>query len=299
MKRAVFALAASVLLLAAACATYRLEKSLDPSSRDFLSKVRYLISKDERRVFVTLPESERPRFIDEFWGKRDPNPDTPENEFKKQYFQRIDEANLLFTDGLEPGWLQDRGRIWILLGQPSERQTYPRGITFYGLPTEIWYYGLFPIVFVDDAWRGNYRLDPDSAPQLATIMRAQLEWKPQVETDDKALDCSMKVERPAPGEARVVVRVPYRRIWMASDGKTMTAILTVALEVLDKSGSKVGEFRQDYPLAAAEEKREELLGQDFIIDIPLVLKEGATALHMTLSNGIGGGKVEKNAKLGP
>ena len=72
----------------------------------------------------------------EFWKKRDPDPDTEENEFKTQYFQRIDEANHLFTDGGEPGWLQDRGRIYILLGPPADREVYPRGVTFYGIPTE-------------------------------------------------------------------------------------------------------------------------------------------------------------------
>ena len=297
MKRIALALLLPALSLLAACATYQLEKRLDPANRDFLSKVRYLITKDERRTFVSLPESERPKFIDEFWKKRDPNPDTEENEFKTQYFQRIDEANRLFAGGQEPGWLQDRGRIYILLGPPSERETFPRGVTFYGKPTEIWYYNFFPIVFIDDGWTGNYRLEPSSAIQLGEIMRAQMEWKPQVESDAEALDCELDVERGGTDEARVRISVPYKKIWMASDGKILSSTLNVALDVLDASGSKIGDYRQDYPISLTEEKMAEIIGQDYVIEFSLTLKPGATALRLTLTNGAVGGKVFKRVKL--
>jgi len=294
---------AALLLLAvallAACATYRLEKHLDPVSKDFLSKVRYLITKEERRTFVNLPESERPKFIDAFWKKRDPDPETEENEFKAQYFQRIDEANHLFSEGQEPGWLQDRGRIYILLGPPSEREAYPRGVTFYGKPTEIWYYNFFPIVFIDDAWSGNYRLDPDSAVQLGMIMRAQMEGKPQVERDDKALACGMIVDRSGPDQIRVRIEVPYKKIWMSSDGKDLRTILNVALEVLDAAGAKIGDYQNDYPISLTEEKMEELVDQDYVIEFPLALKAGASMLNLTLTNAADGGKVFKRARLAP
>lgn len=63
---------------------------------EFLSKVRYIINKKERKIFLELPDSEKERFKDEFWERRDPDPETEENEFKMEYFNRIEKANDLF-----------------------------------------------------------------------------------------------------------------------------------------------------------------------------------------------------------
>jgi len=59
---------------------------------------------------------------------------------------------------------------------PDYREAYPRGITFYGLPTEIWWYGFFSITFVDEQWVEDYHLDPYGADHIAMINRAQQEW---------------------------------------------------------------------------------------------------------------------------
>jgi GWxTD domain-containing protein len=92
----------------------------------FLSQARYLVTKEEREAFLKLPPSERQDFKAEFWRKRDPTPETEENEFKDQYFQRIEEANQLSkSEGAGPGWIQDRGRIYILLGRLSNREIIP------------------------------------------------------------------------------------------------------------------------------------------------------------------------------
>ena len=105
-------------------------------------------------------------------------------------------ANHLFTDGQEPGWLQDRGRMYILLGSLSgaadravSRSTACRWNSGY--------YNFFEIVFIDDNWTGIYRLDPSSAEQIGNIMRAQLEWKPKVTDEIEApgsLECDFAVE---------------------------------------------------------------------------------------------------------
>jgi GWxTD domain-containing protein len=297
MRRPAVVLILAIAALAAACATYQLEKNLDPAGKDFLSKVRYLITTEERRSFVRLPEAERSRFIDEFWKKRDPNPDTVENEFKTQYFQRIDEANRLFSEGLEPGWLQDRGRIWILLGPPSEREAYPRGITFYGKPREIWYYNFFPIYFVDDDFRGSYRLDPESALQIGEIMRAQMEWKPQVDSEKQGLECDMTVERGGPDRITIRLAVPYKKIWMASDGKELRTTLKVDVAIQDASGAKIGDHHQDFPISLTEERMAEIAGQNHILEIPVTIEEGAAAFSLTLTNATDGSQAVKKAKL--
>lgn len=73
----------------------------------------YLITDQERKAFKALAtDEERENFIEQFWRRRDPNPDTEENEFREQYYERIAYANEHFTSGI-PGWKTDRGRIYI------------------------------------------------------------------------------------------------------------------------------------------------------------------------------------------
>jgi GWxTD domain-containing protein len=93
-------------------------------SRQWLEEVvPYIITDAEKKVFENLPnEEERGRFIARFWEKRDPDPATPENEFKTVYFKRIALANKSFGASGIAGWRTDRGKIFILLGPPQEIQ---------------------------------------------------------------------------------------------------------------------------------------------------------------------------------
>jgi len=296
MKKAAFLLLPLCALWLAACASYRLEKSLDPDSRDFLSKVRYLITKQERKAFINLPITERKSFTEEFWKKRDPSPDTEVNEFKDEYFKRIDEANHLFTEG-SPGWLQDRGRIYILLGPPWNRETYPRGMTMYGKPTEIWYYGYFPIVFVDDAWNGDYKLDPLSANQLAEIMSAQMYLKPAVLTEKGTLDCRLDIQKRAGGEALVRIFIPYKKIWLKSEGQNLLTNLEATIEMLSASEKRLWAEQKSYALSFTEAELEKIIREDYVIEIPIVLKPEFSLLNLTLKNVTDGSKVFKRIKL--
>ena len=237
-SRIVAAAALCSALLAGGCASAKLEKRLDPSGRDFVSKARYLITREERRTFLNLPPGEREAFVAEFWKKRDPDPETPENAFRDEYFRRIDQANRLFSDGGEQGWLQDRGRIL----HPPRASLGPGGVsarvTFYGLPTEYWTYGFFPIIFIDKDWTGNYKLEPYSAGQLAEIMSAQLDLKPRVESERVALEARIEVT-PRSGGALVRALVPYKKIWFASENGRLTAVLTLEVAVEGQGGAKV------------------------------------------------------------
>ena len=100
------------------------KETMSPAAKEWLEEgVPYIITDDEKKVFETLPnEEERGRFITRFWEKRDPDPATPENEFKTGYFQRVALANKRYgTSGIS-GWKTDRGKIFILLGPPKEVQ---------------------------------------------------------------------------------------------------------------------------------------------------------------------------------
>ena len=88
----------------------------------------YVISKQERAVFesLTAPE-EKEQFIEQFWFQRDPDPRTAANEFKEEHYRRIAYANERFASGF-PGWMNDRGRIYIIHGPPARsRRTLPAG----------------------------------------------------------------------------------------------------------------------------------------------------------------------------
>jgi len=297
-RLAVPAIALLLAALGAACGSYRLIRRLDLDSRDFISKVRYLITSEERRIFLNLPSSERPAFMDEFWKKRDPDPETEENEFKTEYFGRIEEANHLFTDGGEPGWLQDRGRIYILLGPPTERETYPRGVTFYGIPTEIWYYGFFPIVFIDPSWTGNYKLDPSSPVQLSAIMQTQLDWKPHVAPGLSALEFDLNVSKKGAGALEVQLRIPYAKIWLTSgENKQLRTTLTVSMLGEDDSGAKVQESSNEFPLAFTEEKLESLRREEYIVTLEFAPRPETRVLVVTLTNAADKSSVSKRKTL--
>jgi GWxTD domain-containing protein len=138
--------------------------------------VAYIITKEEKRAFDALAtDEERENFIENFWRRRDPNPDTEENEYREEYYERIAYANEHFASGI-PGWKTDRGRVYITFGKPDsveshpsggsyDRPSYEGGGTTTTYPFEIWFYrhlddvgeGL-EIEFVDPTGTGEYRL---------------------------------------------------------------------------------------------------------------------------------------------
>ncbi len=156
--------------------------------------VNYIITDQERKAFKSLKtDEERDSFIEAFWLRRDPDPDTPENEYKEEYFQRIQYANEKFASGI-PGWKTDRGRIYIMFGKPDqieshpaggpyERPSYEGGGTTSTYPFEIWWYRYIEgigsdieIEFVDPSGSGEYRIaqSPDEKDALLYVPNAGL-----------------------------------------------------------------------------------------------------------------------------
>ncbi|HJS75320.1 MAG TPA: GWxTD domain-containing protein, partial [Vicinamibacteria bacterium] len=117
------------------------EDKLPQDHRIWLQEeVVYVISAVERETFLSLTtEGERQSFVEVFWRKRDPNPSTPENEFKTEHYERIAYANEFFgRDTFRPGWRTDRGRYYILLGKPNSRRPLEATDAIY--PSELWFY---------------------------------------------------------------------------------------------------------------------------------------------------------------
>ncbi len=100
---------------------------------------RYIASSDEIKRWNSLPDIESKRvFLFNFWEQRDPNPSTPENERKIEYFERVRKADEMFRGSREKGWRSDRGRVYIIYGEPSEIDRYPNEMDAF--PYEIWSY---------------------------------------------------------------------------------------------------------------------------------------------------------------
>src|SRR6202140_1839984 len=109
----------------------QLQKELETPYKKWLNEdVAYIITDEERRAFKRLQtDEEREQFIEQFWLRRDPTPDTVENEFKEEHYRRIAYSNENFASGI-PGWKTDRGRIYITYGPPDEKETHPSGGTY-------------------------------------------------------------------------------------------------------------------------------------------------------------------------
>ncbi len=112
-------------------------------------------------------DKSRDLFIEAFWKRRDPTPGTAENEFKQEHIRRFQWANRYLRDGARPGWMTDRGKFYIILGEPISK-TKIETIDVY--PAEIWYYygeqgsklpSHFALVFYRKGGSGEYKLyDP-------------------------------------------------------------------------------------------------------------------------------------------
>ncbi len=143
-------------------------KDLSPTYRKWLEEeVVYIITPKEKEVFLQLEtDRERNLFMEAFWKHRDPNPSTPENEFKDEHYRRIQYANHNFgKEGPGAGWRSARGRIYILLGQPGyiERFTnyaevYPTIIWSYSARPELGLLQAFNVVFFKRGGLGEYEL---------------------------------------------------------------------------------------------------------------------------------------------
>ena len=168
--------------------------------------VSYIISNEERTAFKQLKtDEEREQFIESFWLRRDPTPDTIDNEFKDDHYERIAYANEHFASGI-PGWKTDRGRIYIMYGKPDEIESHPSGGTYdrpieegggttSTFPFEIWRYRYIEgignevlLEFVDPSMSGEYRMtiDPSEKDALLHVPGAGLTWAEQFNGVDKA-----------------------------------------------------------------------------------------------------------------
>ncbi|MCU1253551.1 MAG: hypothetical protein JWQ49_6580 [Edaphobacter sp.] len=147
--------------------------------------VRWIITDQEMQAFKSLGnDEERDQFIENFWLRRNPNPDSPENEYREEHYARIAYTNEHFAAG-KPGWRTDRGHIYIAFGKPDNIDSHPSGGSYdrpmeegggntSTFPFEIWHYRYIQgigdnidIEFVDTCMCGDYHMTIDRSEKDA------------------------------------------------------------------------------------------------------------------------------------
>ena len=166
----------------------QLKKELDSQYKKWLDQdVVYIISPEERSAFLHLSTNEeREQFIEQFWQRRNPDPESPENTFKEEHYRRIAYANERFASGI-PGWRTDRGKMYIMWGPPDEIESHPSGGSYdrpasegggqtSTYPFEQWRYRYLEgigndvnLEFVDPSMTGEFRLTMDPSEKDALL----------------------------------------------------------------------------------------------------------------------------------
>ena len=185
----------------------KLRKELETPWKKWINEdVSYIITDEERKAFKGFnTDEEREQFVEQFWLRRDPTPDSVENEYKEEHYRRIAYSNERFASGI-PGWRTDRGRIYIAYGPPDEIDSHPSGGSYNRpqaegggttstYPFEDWRYryieGLgndINIEFVDTTMSGEYRMtmDPSEKDALLYVPGAGLTQAEELGLSDKS-----------------------------------------------------------------------------------------------------------------
>lgn len=276
------------LIFLISCSLFEEREKLDPESEKFLSETRYIITPEEKKEFLRLPPEKRKDYIEEFWKRRPAG-------FKEEYYKRIDEANKLFRGGGRPGWLQDRGMVYIIYGPPTQIERYPMGSISYPYAHEIWHYEYIEIVFYDPYNSGDYRLTPESLFILDTIKRIPtvqvLDAKP-IKEKAPPLKFDLESEKIEEG-INLKILIPYEKISLKEISGRLETEIEISLII---SGAQSIKRSENYKISYSKEEIEKLNERYFRIEIPLKLKKGKYTARITILNKFskekGSGKID-------
>lgn len=235
---------------------------LDPEARSFYETARLIMSREEGDIFIHLPDAEsRQEFIQDFWLKRDPDPGTEENEFKEEFFRRVEYASERFKEGM-PGWKTDRGRIYIYFGDPDRIEQHP----FVERPIEkgykgyiLWVYYRYELAleFLDKG-DGGYTLDPDpyTGGIYGNIFEAMERAKfGLVYTDEvmkkKFLNFDLKFEK---GKREIILSIPAKSLTFVEEEGLLKADFDFIFYVYEKGEGKKQTFEESRHFEGTEEQ---------------------------------------------
>jgi len=231
MKKSLLAtLSAIVLLNACAARGARIER--DPYFESFFEKARLIMTNEEIQIYKHLPDIQaKDEFISEFWKKRDPFPETPENENKTEFERRIAYANRWFKENRPQGrgWDTQRGRILLQLGEPDHRsQTEMMSDPgAKGYERWIYYYYQLELVFIDRDGFGEYKLSNWPPALLTSLELAKFTLNL---VDREAMKKALTFQA-AYRDGQISISIPMKKVRFREDGDMILADYKVTVYV--------------------------------------------------------------------
>ncbi len=279
-----------MLVLLGSCRYYSLERKLDPINKEWLDEVGYIITSEEKRMFLDLPKAEKEEFKDNFWERRDPDPVTEVNEFKEGYYNRIEDANELFLGETRAGYLTDRGRIYILFGPPMDRLRTSGN--YEGKCQETWYYGGFPVVFIDEYCTGRYTLITYDLTGISSfnlqymheLNKAQDEAMQTIVSHSSFLNFSFEVKISVAQSDLVAglvqLEIPLIEVWFKEKEGLMYTVIDLQIEIWDAGDHLVWGHQDAIEILTNEDELQENENLKYSTAIPFEIKEGIEGLHV-------------------
>lgn len=267
---------------------------LDPESKAFYEQARLIMTGEEQKIFNHLPDPEaRKEFIRDFWDKRDPDPDTEANEFRDEFYRRIDYANKHFKEG-RPGWKTDRGRIYIYMGPPDKFEEFFSHGDEEVRGSIIWwvYYNYeLGIEFADESGTGEYRIRRYEGNFFEAMEIVKLgQAAPGNEVFRKRyVDFKLAYDPPS---RSLVVTLPANTLSFKDEDGRLKATLAFEFFLYQAEGEWKNKFKGEQTLALTEE---ELIGRKVLtFAFPVELAAGAYYCDVVIRGEAGAsGKIRK------
>jgi len=296
MRKTYLTLPLLIGLFLAGCASSNKSLFRDPFYDSFFEKARLIMSHEEVEIYKHLPDVESKRqFIEEFWQKRDPNPETEVNENKVEFERRIEYANRWFRENraMGRGWDTPRGRILLQLGEPDNRELHDQqaeGRKAY----ELWYYLRLQLYleFVDMEGFGEFKLYNWPATLVTALELTKFTLNL---VDSETLKRTLLFDASYKG-GQINIEIPVKRINFKEEGDNAQARFKVLIYVFR-------DYRQKEKLDLIKEINESkaaILGRKTLtFAIPYEIKEpGKHVFDIIIEDTLGKGKARKflNAK---
>lgn len=288
-RRAVRLLAPLLIVLLGACSSNRLRVAQDPYYETFYEKARLIMTGEEDQIYRHLPDvAARDAFIDEFWKKRDPYPDTDVNEMKVEFERRIAYANRWFKENrpIGRGWDTPRGRILIQLGEPDNRflTEMISDPNIKGYERWVYYDYQLELIFIDSQGFGEFKLRNWPAELLTAIDLARASMVPL----DPAARKKSFFFKAGYEDGRIRLDIPVKAIRFQEEGENIRAdyriTVTAYLEYI-KIDTAVFQKQLSYPRDAVPGER--TVG----IDLPYPLeRKGKYYLEVILEDPFSGAR---------
>jgi len=261
----------------------------------FFNETRLIMSKDEVEIYKHLADKEaRESFVEDFWEKRDPTPGTEANESRMEYERRVEYVERFFKEkiGTGRGWDSDRGKVYLLLGEPDERSTQPGTIIDrFGLAKQVlretWIYNYHRLYleFSDADGFGIYRLNNWSPSLLSAFERAKFAINP-IEKAGHTFKFKSSIE-----DNQVKINIPIKVVSFDEKENTMNARFKITIFVYHQY-KKVKQMEETQDISGT---KEELLKRENIqLIIPLTLTSKGKYLFDVIVEEVGPGAKYRN-----